>query len=150
MCGSYPLPCCDFHRPSPDFPLHEFLHRATTRCSCTYFTTYIFCGNILIAQIGKLEIATMFSIEIAQSPEHLSRLKSANADPIIFRDNAHEVYVFTKQDEVAERIRKGMSWHSGNERPDQHGYRYYVYTRLNEAQLCEHLQDPTKHQGSDD
>lgn len=92
----------------------------------------------------------MLTIEVALNPNNLRNLKMAGADPIIFRDNPHEVYVFTKQGEVISRIRQGMNWSSGEETPDEYGYCSFVYTRLDEAQLHEHLRDPTKHQGSDD
>lgn len=72
-----------------------------------------------------------------------------NVETVIVRANEHEVYVFTKSQEVIKNIREGRNWSMGHENPDSYGYVQYIYTRLSEKQLVEHLQDPSKFQGSD-
>lgn len=87
---------------------------------------------------------------IARDIKHLSTLRKNGADPIIYRSNEHEVFVFTRSDVVVQRIREGMNWNSAYINPERDGYRQYIYTRLNETQLVDHLKDPTLWQGPDD
>ncbi len=91
-----------------------------------------------------------------QKPEIAFSLGTANimksmgkVDTIIVRANEHEVCVFTKSPDVIKNIREGRNWSTSDDKPDEYGYEEYVYTRLNERQLVEHLQDPSKFQGEE-
>lgn len=94
-------------------------------------------------------MSTVITPIIARSECELARLKKVGKDPIIHRENEHEVCVYTNSAAVCEHIRTGRNWHMGFVDPDEHGYQKYVYTRLSEAQLLEHLRNPLVHQGSD-
>ncbi|MFA6136300.1 MAG: hypothetical protein WC705_03020 [Candidatus Paceibacterota bacterium] len=84
---------------------------------------------------------------IASSTEEAKRMKEEGVDTIIFRPDQYEVIVFTKNPDVVENIIEGSNWNSGENTPDEKGYYEYVYTRLNESQLVEHLKDPSKFRG---
>jgi hypothetical protein len=87
---------------------------------------------------------------IVATEEEVISLKRRKIDPIIHRESAHEVCVHAHRAYVWHIIKTGNNWHMGVEERDRYGYRKYVFTRLNEAQLVEHLMNPTVHQGKDD
>jgi hypothetical protein len=87
-------------------------------------------------------------IHRASSLREAEEMMTEGKDPIVVRANEHEVYVFFHDGEVEGNIQAGNNWNSGFSAGDN-GYGLYVYTRLDEDQLVQHLQDPTQFQGTE-
>ncbi|GEM_PF-4825657 len=74
----------------------------------------------------------------AETEDDVKRMKAAGAKIIIRRDNEFEVYVYVKDPRLVRNIKKGEQWSSGWDY-DASGYATYIYTRLNELQVVEHV-----------
>ena len=83
-------------------------------------------------------------IHRAAKLEEAKVMMAEGKDPIIVRANEHEVYVYTRDEKVVSNIWAGASWYIMLPVYYRVGYELYCYTRLNEDQLVQHLQDPTK------
>ncbi len=94
-------------------------------------------------QEKKLEIFRPLNLSEAE------QMKKDGKDPIVVKISPNEVAVMTKSQDVISRIHEGNNWSMGQEEPDENGYFEYVYTRLNEQELAEHLNDPLKFKGED-
>jgi hypothetical protein len=88
-------------------------------------------------------------IFLASSLDESKQMKVEGKDPIIVRISPNEVCVLTKSQDIITRIREGNNWNMGQDGLNEDGYFEYIYTRLNEQELIEHLNNPSKFKGSD-
>ncbi len=89
------------------------------------------------------------TIRLAHSYLDVRRFKRDGVDAIVYRYDSNEVHVITKSKRIENNIRLGESWSMEHGEMDALGYITYVYTRLNEEQLLEHLVDPNLHKRVD-
>jgi len=88
---------------------------------------------------------------IASSREAVEAMKREGVEPILLMEENSQISVWFKTEnaEVLQRVGYGNSWSTGEDTPDEYGYIFYVYARLDLDQLVQHISDPNKFRGDD-
>lgn len=82
-------------------------------------------------------------IHVAHGLEEAKSMKREGKEPIVVRVNEHEVYVFSRSEEIAQIMWDG-AWSMSE--PDGE-YEKFIFTGLDEHQVVEHLSELAKLMG---